>query len=65
LSAADRTTLDQLGNRDGAYNLGDLLALLDRTGQRLGSDVLARLLALQPGRALGDAAPRPTTGRRP
>jgi hypothetical protein len=67
LTDADRAVLDQLGNRDGQYNLGDLLALLDRTGQQLGSDVLARLLALPAdlGRPLRGAPSAPSAPRRP
>jgi hypothetical protein len=68
LSPAERAILDQLGNADGAYNLGDLLALLDRTGQRLSGDVMARLLALPAdvARPFRADAPRPTaTPRRP
>ena len=35
LTADERTQLDLFGNKDGTFNLGDLLALLDRTGERL------------------------------
>ena len=67
LSGEERGVLDQLGNGDGVYNLGDLLALLDRTGQRLGGDVLARLLALpaELSRPLTAAPNAPAARRRP
>ena len=32
LDTAQKLQLDQRGNRDGVYNLGDLLALLHRSG---------------------------------
>ncbi|AHG88830.1 hypothetical protein J421_1293 [Gemmatirosa kalamazoonensis] len=48
LTAAERSVLDALGNADGTFNLGDVLSLLDRTGQRLSVRTLERLLALPP-----------------
>ena len=35
LDAEERAQLDRFGNKDGVFNLGDLLALLDRTGEHL------------------------------
>ncbi len=45
LSLADRELLDRTGNADGVFNLGDLLAHLDRTGQTLSSILSAQLMA--------------------
>jgi M6 family metalloprotease-like protein len=39
------TYLDQTGNNDGSYNLGDFLAYADRTGLNPSSTVMRRLLA--------------------
>jgi hypothetical protein len=39
------TYLDQTGNNDGSYNLGDFLAYADRTGLNPSSAVMRRLLA--------------------
>lgn len=44
LSEIQRRYLDQEGNGDGAYNLGDLLAWLDRTGVTVSADVMGRLV---------------------
>lgn len=44
LTTAARTYLDDGGNRDGVYNLGDLLAHLDRNGLRLTPTQLSGLL---------------------
>ena len=41
LGAVERNFLDMTGNRDGAYNLGDLLAYLDRKGVPLTPPLLA------------------------
>lgn len=65
LSAADRELLDQAGNGDGVYNLGDLLAHLERTSQVLSPQVVARMSAAttplsQPLRVV---APRVVTPR--
>lgn len=54
LLAGERRLLDQQGNRDGVYNLGDLLALLDRNQAALAPELMERLLqadAAQPPRA--------------
>jgi hypothetical protein len=44
LSASDRTLLDDLGNRNGRFDLGDFVALLDRTGVTLDAATLARVV---------------------
>ncbi|MCC7053835.1 MAG: hypothetical protein IT355_11255 [Gemmatimonadaceae bacterium] len=44
LSLADRELLDQTGNGDGVFNLGDLLAHLDRTKQVLTPAISSRIL---------------------
>jgi hypothetical protein len=44
LTAVARTYLDDAGNRDGVYNLGDLLAYLDRSGLRLSPAQLSGVL---------------------
>jgi hypothetical protein len=36
--------MDQLGNNNGAYDLGDFLAYLDRTGQGVSAELMQRLL---------------------
>jgi hypothetical protein len=48
LSADERAQLDRFGNKDGTFNLGDLLALLDRTGEKLTPSAAAALMALPP-----------------
>lgn len=45
LSPTERTYLDDTGNRDGNYNLGDLLAFLDRKGLPLSPPVLELMAA--------------------
>ena len=45
LSGAEQRELDRFGNRDGTFNLGDLLALLTRTGERLSAATMNALLA--------------------
>jgi uncharacterized repeat protein (TIGR01451 family) len=45
LDVIQRRYLDQEGNADGAFNLGDLLALLDRLGVRLDDATLSRVMA--------------------
>jgi len=39
----ERAQLDRFGNKDGTFNLGDLLALLDRTGEHLTAATTAAL----------------------
>ena len=45
LSFNQRDYLDQLGNRNGGYDLGDYLALLDRSGVTPSAELLARIAA--------------------
>jgi len=45
LSAAQRSLLDDEGNKNGTYDLGDFLAWLDRSAQGVSPAVMARLLA--------------------
>jgi hypothetical protein len=49
LSSAEQRELDRYGNRDGTFNLGDLLALLARTGERLSAATMNALLAAPHG----------------
>jgi hypothetical protein len=42
----DRAGLDRLGNQNGVYDLGDLLAFLDRTGQKLTATEAAAVMAV-------------------
>jgi hypothetical protein len=44
LAADELEQLDRFGNKDGTFNLGDLLALLNRTGERLTPATTAALL---------------------
>lgn len=46
LSSAEQRELDRFGNKDGTFNLGDLLALLTRTGERLSVATMNELLAV-------------------
>jgi len=48
LSPNDRAGLDRLGNQNGVYDLGDLLAYLDRTGQKLTATEAAAIMAAPP-----------------
>jgi hypothetical protein len=48
LAPNEREALDRLGNRNGVYDLGDLLAYLDRTGQKLTSTDAAAAKAAPP-----------------
>jgi hypothetical protein len=47
LSPAEHRELDRFGNADGTFNLGDLLALLSRTGGQLSHTTLNALLQAQ------------------
>jgi M6 family metalloprotease-like protein len=47
LDATRTTILDHEGNADGAFNLGDVLAHLNRTGAVLTNSVMAELIALK------------------
>lgn len=46
LSPNDRAGLDRLGNQNGVFDLGDLLAYLDRTGQKLTAAEAAAVMAV-------------------
>jgi M6 family metalloprotease-like protein len=50
LSLEQRDYLDQLGNRNGSYDVGDYLALLRRTGASPSPALLAKLAEVQQGR---------------
>ena len=54
--------LDRFGNKDGVFNLGDLLALLDRTGERL---TAATTVALVEAERRSNAAPTTQKRRAP
>lgn len=45
LSSAQRTLLDQQGNNNGTYDLGDFLAWVTLSGQGVAPELMARLLA--------------------
>jgi M6 family metalloprotease-like protein len=45
LGAAQATYLDQTGNHNGAYDLGDFLAYADRTGQPVSPELMQRLMS--------------------
>ena len=49
LSSAEQHELDRFGNKDGTFNLGDLLALLARTGEHLSAATMNALLAAPHG----------------
>ena len=60
LTAEQRDLLDSTGNGDGTYNLGDLLAYLERTNQQLSTSIMAQLLtAPVPVRAAGPKTAKP------
>ena len=62
LSTADRELLDRTGNGDGVYNLGDLLAHMERTNQTLSLAISTRVM----GATTPLSQPiRPTTTRTP
>jgi hypothetical protein len=48
LTLEQRNYLDQLGNRNGGYDVGDYLALLDRSGVVPSAELLKRLSAARP-----------------
>jgi hypothetical protein len=50
LTAEQREYLDQLGNRNAGYDVGDYLALLQRSGATPSPALLARLAELKRGR---------------
>jgi len=47
LSADQETQLDKFGNNDGTFNLGDLIALLDRTNESVSPAALARIAEIE------------------
>ncbi|HUQ80439.1 MAG TPA: hypothetical protein VM076_04855 [Gemmatimonadaceae bacterium] len=51
--------LDRFGNNDNAFNLGDLLALLDRNGETISAGVMARLLDVEVTRAKSNRTTSP------
>ena len=61
LAPNEREALDRLGNRNGVYDLGDLLAYLDRTGQKLTATDAAQVMKT----SQTPAAPAATTRRVP
>ena len=58
MSAQQLAFMDQTGNNDGVYNLGDFLAYADRTGLNPASELMKRLLS-QP--TISVPLARPTT----
>ena len=58
LTAAQRDVLDKAGNGDGTYNLGDLLAHLERTNQQVSPSIATQLRAAT---AAGRATVPPAT----
>ena len=50
LTEDQRTYLDQLGNRNAGYDVGDYLALLSRSGATPSPALLAKLAELKRGR---------------
>jgi hypothetical protein len=62
LSTEQLTYLDQTGNNDGSYNLGDFLSYADRTGLNPSSAVMQQLLS-QPTIAVPIPAPATTKER--
>ena len=50
ITADEQRELDRFGNKDGTFNLGDLLALLARTGERLSDATMSALLGAQRAR---------------
>jgi hypothetical protein len=59
LEADELQQLDRFGNNDGKFNLGDLLALLDRTGERLTAQAMQAVIE-----ADRKSTPTPTTSTR-
>jgi hypothetical protein len=60
LAPDEQRELDRFGNKDGTFNLGDLLALLARTGERLPATTMTALL-----RSQHDTAIQHSGGRNP
>ena len=63
LPADEVIELDRFGNKDGKLNLGDLLALLDRTGERLTPATTQALIEAE--RRTNSPAPTPAARRNP
>ncbi len=62
LSTQQMTYMDQTGNNDGSYNLGDFLAYADRTGLNPSSPLMQRLLSA-PTVSVPLSAPTPAKER--
>ncbi|MGQ0703975.1 MAG: invasin domain 3-containing protein [Gemmatimonadales bacterium] len=58
LTAIERIYLDQWGNRNDAWDLGDFLGLLERTNQAVSEAVMQRLLKDPPSRRIPEVIPR-------
>jgi hypothetical protein len=43
LTPLEKTALDQAGNRNGRYDVGDYLAMLDRSGLNPSAERMARI----------------------
>lgn len=63
LTAEQRTFLDQAGNRNGSYDLGDFLAFLDRSGTAPAPEVMARALSGAPFDSTATPARTPARGQ--
>ena len=50
LTSDQKQFLDQLGNRNGLYDVGDYLALLKRTGQAVSPEVLRAIATAKPAK---------------
>ncbi len=58
LTAQQKTYLDDVGNRNGVFDLGDFLALVDRSGASASPQLMQRILQRQAA-----AQPSDSTGR--
>jgi hypothetical protein len=63
LAADEIGELDRFGNKDGKLNIGDLLALLDRTGERLTTATTQALI--EADRRASSQTPASSTRRKP
>jgi hypothetical protein len=59
LAADQAAQLDRFGNNDGVFNLGDLLAQLDRSGETVSASVIARILDADAARAKSNRTTSP------
>jgi len=59
LPADQAKELDRFGNNDGVFNLGDLIALLDRNNETISASVMARLLDAAAARAQSNRTTSP------